>query len=327
MKIRRLIYYSIFILVSIHGANSQDVKVSAAFDTTWIYIGDQIHYTVTVEQPSGTLLQIQSHKDTLCKNVEILSGPETDSSAIGDDRLRIIRKYLVTSFDTGIYQVPPVFAEINYENGIRRFYSDYALLEVIRVKITPPDTAAKIFDIIQPYRAPVTLGEIIPWVLLATMVAVLVWLIIKFLPRFRKASRHEEAVINPDPAHIIAFRDLERLKNEQLWQKGEVKNYYSRLTEIIRQYLENRFGVYSLEMTTSETLEELVRTGFKKDDSYVMLKTILNGSDLVKFAKYKPESSENELHFDNSWRFVDITKIQPESAEKVDANNEKESVS
>ncbi len=62
--------------------------------------------------------------------------------------------------------------------------------------------------------------------------------------------------VNPDPAHVIALRDLERLMSEKLWEKGEIKAYYTRLTEILRQYLENRFSVYSLEMTTDETLDD-----------------------------------------------------------------------
>jgi len=327
MRIKQIIYYSIILLASLNVVNGQDVTVTAVFDTSRIYIGDQIHYTVTVEQPTEISLHIQMHKDTLCKNIEILSGPETDSSIVETGRVRIINKYFVTSFDTGFYQVPPVYAELIYESGIKRFYSDYSPLEVIRVKIAPSDTAARIFDIIQPYRAPLTAGEIIPWLLLALLAAGLVWFVIKILPRFKKSVSTEEIEINREPAHIIAFRDLEKLKNEQLWQKGEVKSYYSRLTEIIRKYLEDRFGVYSLEMTTSETLDELLRTGFKKDDTYMMLKTILNGSDLVKFAKYKPEPSENESHFENSWAFVDITKIQPEPVEKNDVSEKEESVS
>ena len=68
----------------------------------------------------------------------------------------------------------------------------------------------------------------------------------------------------------MAGGELEILKEEQLWQKGEVKIYYTRLTEILRKYLENRFRVYSLELTTDETLEALVNTGFKKDDQHML---------------------------------------------------------
>jgi hypothetical protein len=120
----------------------------------------------------------------------------------------------------------------------------------------------------------------------------------------------EEPVISPDPAHLIAFRQLEKLKEEKLWQKGEIKKYYTRLTEIIRQYLENRYRIFSMEMTTFETLAELTKSGFRDDDNYRRLRTVLSGADLVKFAKYNPEPSENELHFDYAWQFVKFTTIE-----------------
>ncbi|OFY66720.1 MAG: hypothetical protein A2V64_11425 [Bacteroidetes bacterium RBG_13_43_22] len=300
------------IAIAIAALEGQDVTVTAVFDSTRIYIGDQINYTITVDQPFGLELDLPLLKDTLSGKIEILSGPVIDSNAVDNDRLRITSRYLITSFDSGFYEVPPTYAEIKNESGIKRYYSGYSPLEVMRVKIAPADTSARIFDIIGPYKAPLTLGEILPWILLAALAAALIWGIIRLVRKLRKPKTEPETLINPDPAHVIAFRDLEKLRDEQLWQKGEVKQYYSRLTEILRQYLENRYGVYSLEMTTSETLEALLKTGFKKDSSYSSLKTILNGSDLVKFAKYKPEPSENDVHFQNSWAFVDATKYIPE---------------
>jgi hypothetical protein len=292
--------------------SGQNVKVTAAFDTTSIYIGDQVNYTVTIEQPAGLVLGLKPLKDTLCKNIEILAGPAIDSTILSSGRLKFESKYLVTSFDSGLYVIPPFYAEISDASGIKRFHSDYSFLEVLRVKIAPQDTTAKIFDIIKPYKAPVTLGEIIPWVLLAAIAAVLIWGSIILFRRFKRSKKEPEEIINPDPAHVIAFRELEKLKAEQLWQRGEVKPYYSRLTEIVRQYLENRYKVYSLEMTTSETLEALVKTGFRKDESYNSLKSVLNGADLVKFAKYKPEPSENERNFDDAWQFVETTRVRKE---------------
>jgi hypothetical protein len=315
--------FCILLILSFTAAGGQDVNVSAAFDSSRIYIGDQVNFTITVDQPSDLNLKLIPLKDTLFSKIEILTGPSIDTLSAGN-RLRIINKYRVTSFDSGFYQVPPVYAELTAENGVKRFYSDYSFLEVIRVKITPPDTAAAIFDIIEPYRAPLTIGEILPWVLLAVLTAAIVWAIIRLFRRFVKPGQEPVPVKNPDPAHVIAFRDLEKLREQKLWQKGEVKQYYSRLTEILRQYLENRYGVFSLELTTSETLEELVKAGFKKDDTYQKLKTILNGADLVKFAKYRPDPSENELHFENSWEFVDITRVREEVKEPAETNSAKE---
>ena len=180
---------------------------------------------------------------------------------------------------------------------------------------------AKIFDIVAPYRAPVTLGEILPWMLLALVVSAVLWLVVRFIRKLKKKGKEVIEPVKQEAAHIIAFRELEKLRKEKLWQTGEVKKYYSRLTEIVRQYLEDRFQVYSLEMTTSETLEALVKTGFKKDDSYGKLRSVLTGADLVKFAKYKPEPDENELCFASSWDFVTTTK-EEEAIDEKNANKQ-----
>lgn len=321
---KRLILIILIIAVCLTKGHGQDVTVTAAFDTSRIYLGDQIFFTVKVNQPPGLRLEIQTFRDSLYKKIQILTGPVRDTTKIKNGALNIIDKYLVTSFDSGIYEVPPVYAEIKENNGIKRYYSEYSPLEVMRVKMTPPDSSSKIFDIIKPYGAPVTLMELIPWIFLAIAVAFIVFIIIRLLKRYRRTETKEIYVKNPDPAHVIAFRELEKLKNEKLWQNGEVKTYYSRLAEILRIYLENRYSVYSMEMTTSETLEVLLRSGFKKDANYALLKSVLNGSDLVKFAKYKPEPSENEMHFENAWSFVDATRITGETPLPVDTDEIKE---
>jgi hypothetical protein len=300
---------SIFLIISIIPFSAgQDVKISSSFDSTKIYIGDQIKFNVTIDQPSNLKLSLPAFKDTLCKNIEIISGPRTDTTKGQNGRIKVIQKYLITSFDSGRYQVGPVFAETKNEGGLKRYYSDYSYLEVMRVRIAPADTTAKIFDIIKPYKAPVTLGDMLPWILIIVFLGIIVWAIIRYLPKLRKSNTESGVLIPAEPAHVIAFRDLERLKSQELWQKGETKKYYTELTEILRQYLENRFRVYSLELTTAETLEALVKSGFKKNGSYNDLKTVLTGADLVKFAKYNPVASENESHFQTSWNFVLSTR-------------------
>ena len=315
---KKLILSISLLILIIASSAGQEVKISSAFDSTKIFIGDQIKFTVTIDQPSNLKLSLPVFKDTLCKNIEIVSGPRIDTTKGQSGRIKIIQKYLITSFDSGRYQVKPVFAENKNEGGMKRFYSDYSILEVMRVKIAPQDTTAKIFDIIKPYKATVTLGEILPWLLVAALLGAIVWAAIRYLPKLRKSEAETNVFIPSDPAHIIAFRELERLKSEELWQKGETKKYYTELTEILRQYLENRFRVYSLELTTAETLEALVKTGFRKNGSYNDLKTVLTGADLVKFAKYNPVASENESHFQTSWNFVLVTKEDEIVAEPVE---------
>ena len=315
---------SIFLFISIISSSiGQEVKVTSSFDSTRIFIGDQIKFTINVDKPSGLKLTLPLLKDTLCKNIEILSGPRIDSSSIQNGRIKIIQKYLITSFDSGLYQVSPVFVEAKNEDGLKRFYSDYTRLKVIRVKITPADTTAKIFDIIKPYKAPVTIGEVLPWLLIVALLCAATWAALRFIRKLKKSKTGVETIIAIDSAHVIAFRELEKLKDEKLWEKGEIKKYYTKLTEILRQYLENRFSVLSLELTTAETLEALVKTGFKKDGSFNNLKTVLTGADLVKFAKYTPVPSENESQFQNSWNFVVATKENELINISVDEKNVK----
>lgn len=294
--------------------NSQDITVSAKFDTSRIFIGDQINFSVIVEQPARMFIPFPIFRDTIARNIEILAGPVVDTTTMAGNLIRITGKYLVTSFDSGYYRVNPVFVELRDPGGVKRFFSDYSILEVARVKATPPDTVKGIFDIIKPYKAPVSFGEIMPWILIGLVAAVAVWLAVRLGRRLIKRKKDLPEVIAAEPAHVIALRELERLKDDRLWQAGEIKKYYTRLTEILRKYLENRFSVYSLELTTSETLDALLRTGFKKDDTYVLLKSVLNGADLVKFAKYKPDASENEIHFENAGKFV-LATVKEEKTE------------
>lgn len=315
-----ILIYFLFSSVS-HG---QDVRVSAAFDSSRIFLGDQVHFTLTIEKPANCALSIPLLKDTLIKYIEILNGPVSDTTMLKDGRIRILQRYLITSFDSGFYQVPPVYAELKTDNGIKRFYSDYAPLSVMRVRIAPADTASKIFDIIKPYRAPVTAGEILPWLLLLIASGIIVWYIIRVVKKMRM-KKGSEAVeyVNPDPAHIIALRELEKLKEEQLWQNGKIKLYYTRLSEIVRQYLENRFNIQSLELTTPETLSLLLKTGFKDDELFRKLRTVLTGADLVKFAKYNPDGSENDLHYDYTWDFVSLTRAVEQPVKEGDVKQEK----
>lgn len=295
------------LIISLKG---QDVKVTSAFDSSKIYIGDQIKYTITVDKPSGMKISLPVLRDTVCKNIEILSGPHTDSSSAQNGRTRIIQKYLVTSFDSGYYKAKPVYAEARTSEGLKRFYSGYSAIDVMRVHLAPADTASKYYDIIKPYSAPITLAEILPWILIAILAGVVVWGAIILIRKYRKKTEENTPYIPPDPAHVIAFRELEQLRNEQLWQKGETKKYYTRLTEILRQYLENRYSVLSLELTTAETLDALLKTGFRKNGSFDALKSVLTGADLVKFAKYSPVPEENDTHYQSSWDFVMATKAE-----------------
>lgn len=112
-----------------------------------------------------------------------------------------------------------------------------------------------------------------------------------------------------EPAHIIALRELEKLKNDKLWQHEKIKDYYTRLTDILRIYLWNRYAIKTLERTSEEILKSLKQSDFNDDKSFSILQDLFQTSDLVKFAKFKPIPDENEKCLIGAYEFIDRTKL------------------
>ncbi len=110
-----------------------------------------------------------------------------------------------------------------------------------------------------------------------------------------------------EPAHVIAFRDLDKLKEEKLWESGQVKMFYTRLTEISRQYIERQYGIPAMERTTEEILEAFRRSNTEEPLLDEMLKELLELADLVKFAKEDPLPVDNQTNLNNAYLFVQKT--------------------
>ena len=116
-----------------------------------------------------------------------------------------------------------------------------------------------------------------------------------------------EKVEPESPPHKAAMQEIERIKSEKVWQKGEPKEYYTQLTDTIRTYIRDRFGFNALEMTSAEIIERLVEENDK--EAITDLKELFQTADLVKFAKHNPLMNENDANLMNAIEFVDETKI------------------
>ena len=145
-----------------------------------------------------------------------------------------------------------------------------------------------------------------------TIIAVLLglgilWLLINRLNRSKERTEVVQDIEIIRPAHDIALERLQGLKENQLWQQGEIKEYQSQLTYTIREYLENRYGIQALESTTDEITNSLRDLDFDAEDE-LSLKEILQVADLVKFAKATPEASIHERFLNKAFDFVRKTK-------------------
>ncbi len=311
------------LLMFFTAAYPQDIVVKSSPDTSSIIIGDQIGFSVSATIPSGINAALSTMTDTLAGKIIILGRSDRDTVISPDGKLTVTDRYLITGFDSGTYSIPPFYAEYLSGDSLKRYYSDYSFLRVDRPDITPQDTTDVIFDIVPPRTAPVTFSEILPWLVIAVIALAVIYLLARLLPRnpLRRFVRPPAPV---EPAHVIALRELYRLKDEELWQKGEVKEYYSRLSDILRRYIDNRYGIMSPELTTDETVRMLQKAAVTTHDQMSLVKELLSVSDMVKFAKYLPQSDIHEKSHSDGVRFVELTRKSDVTPEEISGKGGKD---
>jgi hypothetical protein len=293
--------------------NSQYVEVRAKLDTDQVIIGDQFNLNLLVTQPVGTEVIFPDIRDSLAGKIEVLGQGNIDTLVM-NDRLELKRKILLTCFDSGVYEIPPLPFSIKSADWNDSIFSNPLFLAVNTV---PLDSVIR--DIKKPINVPVSFAEIYPYILIVIGVGALTYFTIYLL---RKRKRKEPVFVSAkpqEPAHLIALRELDALKEAKLWQRNEYKLYYTRLTEIIRSYIERRFNIPAMEQTSYDILQAWKKTGYNDRNLYDILKQLLNLADLVKFAKEKPLPSDNEINLDNAYLFVRNTKPVVIDQEKTDS--------
>ncbi len=302
------------------------VAVEAKMDTNLLLIGDTTSFHVAITYPKDVHVQLPFFADTVIDKLEILEQFPMDTTEV-DGRMRLHQRMLVTCFDSGWYTIPPVPFEVQWANSslqdqveTKPFY--------FGVVTMPLDTANvnAITDIKKPLDAPLTFKEVAPFaggflglLALAFIAFVLFKRLAKKEPVFVKKEKPKE------PAHIIAIRQLDALKEAKIWQKGEVKTYYSSLTDIVRTYLEDRFEVGAMELTTDEIMDEVRLLSEIAKDKRQTLQEVLTRADFIKFAKGGALPEENEQSMQFAYDFVETTKVVPEQAE-VDKVEDKDKV-
>ena len=160
-----------------------------------------------------------------------------------------------------------------------------------------------------PYKAPLTFREIVPYLGIGLGVLIIVAFLIYY---FVKRKKNEPVFVRKpkpkEPPHIIAYRELDRLKKEKFWQKNLIKKYHSEVTEVVRTYIEDRFYIRAMEQTSNEILASFKQTQFIDSILFDALKKMLQLADMVKFAKAIPLADENEQSLKEAYMFIDKTK-------------------
>ena len=170
-------------------------------------------------------------------------------------------------------------------------------------------------DIKGQMRYPITLAEVLPWIGGALALALLVWLLVRYIKARREKGGLFGKQVQNDPPHIVALRELEKIRGEKLWQSGKEKQFYTGVTDTLRGYIEARYGVSAMEQTSAEIMQSLSDKKVE-EKAYRELGELFNVADLVKFAKYVPATNENEEAIPVAVRFVNSTFMQEMEEEK-----------
>ncbi len=298
--------FSILFLLSMlfTSVQAQSVIVNAEIDSVQRFIGQQAKIKLVVSCDADKRLVMPAFDKEIVKGVEILER-SIDTVALNDGkRFSVTQEYTVTSFDTALYVIPPFEVVVEDDS----YYSQELAMAVYTF---PVDTANvdQFFGPKDIWQIPLEWQDVkhsvIYSVLLIIFVAALVWVIISY--RNNKPIIRIIKIAPKIPAHVAAINELERIKNDTDWRSmSNYKEFYTAITDALRQYMNERFGINATEMTSDEILDSLKKHVDK--DAIRELQEILSTADLVKFAKYNPPMNENDRSLMGIIEFVESTK-------------------
>ena len=273
-----------------------------------ILIGDQVVWTMpTIAQEGSTILFAVELKKELIQGVEVL---ETKIDTIRTKRSKdwtLLGKVKITSFDSGSYILPPIPFYLRHPSGvIDTLWFEGKHLEVTTFSI---DTATyQPFDIKGQISYPLTAKEVVIRAGLIFLILLIAYFVYRWI-RYQRENRPIFGKAKPkEPAYLVAFRQLEEIKTQKLWQNGRVKVFYTAVTDVLRIYATERWGIQAMEQTSAEFIDAL---GHQEIDVAIKreLYELLEMADLVKFAKYEPNASDNESTIPIAVHFVQETMI------------------
>ena len=275
-----------------------------------VLIADQLRYGFRldkVQDKTGLSLPDYSEEE-FAKDWEVVESWTLDTLKVYKAKKDAPASYdiqasiVVTTFEEGEYELPPLAVIRQLPEG----KLDTLLFnsQKVDVKTMPVDTATFVVHDIKPQiKYPFTFKEVLPYVGGAFLLAALIAMIVAFVKR-RQKNAVEAA--KAEPAHIVALRELDKYRGDKLWVPEKQKGFYSGVTDALREYLDKRYGVSAMEMTTKEIMDGLKGKDIP-DELLTELKDLLERADYVKFAKYVANNDENATVVPFAVRFVTQT--------------------
>lgn len=297
-------------------AQSKAPEVHTRFTADTIMIGDQFGLHLDIDKDVAQEIQLpQFEKNQLTPQIEVLGIDRIDTLSQSGRRVKVRVSYRLTSFDEGTHTVGgfPVVWSASLQDAQAGKADTVLAPEVLSLTVATFDidtTKQQIFDIKRPINTPLIFDEIKEYVYwgaaAAVALAAVIYLIILYVRRRKKRTGPKRVI----PPHVVAIRALEKLHSRKLWQNGKHKEYYSQLADIVRVYIENRYGIGAMEMTSDQILEAMREVNDERLRE--KLRELFSLADLVKFAKMAPSPEDNEQAYFDAYFYVEETKQLPE---------------
>lgn len=302
---------------------AQRTSVQATIQPAEIQIGEQAIINLKVIAPKGVTVHFPVYEHEIVPGIEVLTMLQPDT-LIENEVATMNFKYLITSFDSTLYYVPhiPVF------DGTDTIFSNSFGLKVISPilrdstiayldKLNTGQTDSIDFQQLQlndikAIQKPKFVWTDYLWILWLLLGAIVLVLLVGLIIIMILRKRNKGYFFTPPtilPAHARALKELDKLKAGKVWQQDREKEFYTKITDILRRYIFERYKVNALEMTSGEILAELQKRAELEGESAINnLQQILSLADMVKFAKQKPYQNENDLSIINAYLFVNQTR-------------------
>lgn len=283
------------------------VRVVASIDTIEIFIGEQVHVTVrtTAKQGSKVEYPIIKPREMITPGVEMLDQADSATIDIDNGMSVYTRKYRITSFDDSLYYLPPFKVKVD-----DKWYESKSLaLKVLEVPVDTTDYS-KFYGPKDVQDNPFRWSDwsLVFWMSVIMLVLMLAGYYLYLRLRDNKPIVKSLKIVRRLLPHQKAMKEIERIKADKMVTAENPKEYYTKLTETLRKYIEERYGFKAMEMTSSQIIERLTESQDEK--ALDELRTLFQTADLVKFAKYSTLINENDMNLVSAIDFINRTKLE-----------------
>lgn len=300
-------------LWNVYSMWGQEVRVLPSLEKNEILIGEQVNLKVRVVHDRSMKVRLVLPQDTLVSGVEVLDFRMVDSLEVNDRLKEAVYNVVLTSFDSAMYVLDNINVLVQ-DSVFTALEKPTLLVNTIPVDLEHPE---QFNDIKAEWKTPFVWKDYVAPALIVLLILLLVYLAYRLWLYLRRRKDESSQAVPSIPLmtpYDEAIEGLYALKAKELWQKNQVKEYYTELTDILRTYILRVHGIATWDRTSSEILETF-RSQVDTGSSYEALHRILTMADLAKFAKYKPDVQDNIGILHLAETFVEQQKPQSEDAE------------